>query len=99
MNIEIINKLDEITSIIENDIDLLRMKELKKEILNNKGLMTKINTIKEMSTYNDEYLKLKKEILNNNNFEEFKKIENDTFLFIQSINKKLNSLREKSECR
>ncbi len=99
MNIEIINKLDEITSIIENDIDLLRMKKLKKEILNNKGLMTKINTIKEMPTYNEEYLKLKKEILNNNNFEEFKKIENDTFLFIQSINKKLNSLREKSECR
>ena len=99
MNIEIINKLDEITSIIENDIDLLRIKELKKEILNNKDLMTKINTIKEMSTYNEEYLKLKKEILNNNNFEEFKKIENDTFLFIQSINKKLNSLREKSECR
>ncbi len=98
MNIDIINRLDEITNLIENDEDLIKMKYLKKEILKDTDLIAKIEKIKTISNYDDNYLKLKKEINNNNNYKEFVRIENDTFLFIQSINKKLNCLREKREC-
>ena len=41
MNIEIINKLDEITNIIKNDSNFRRSKELKKILLNDKNLLDK----------------------------------------------------------
>jgi cell fate (sporulation/competence/biofilm development) regulator YlbF (YheA/YmcA/DUF963 family) len=99
MNIELINKLDEITNIIENDKHLKKLKLLEKEIEKDKVLMSKIKAIKKIDKYSNEYLNIKKEILNNESFMEYKKIENDLFFIIQDINKKLNSLKEKGGCR
>lgn len=99
MNIEIINKLDEITAIIKKDSDLKKLKKLEKEIESNKELMLKIENIKKMDKYSDEYLNIKKEILKNSSFIEYKRIENDLFFLIQEINRKLNSLKEKSGCK
>ena len=98
MNIEIINKLDEITNIIENDSDLKKMNELEKKILNNKDLLDEINKLKEYEKYDNDYLNIKNKILNNKEFKEYKELENDLYFVIQDINKKLNSLREKSDC-
>lgn len=98
MNIEIINKLDEITNIIENDPDLKHMKELEKEILKDKELLNEIANLKEKETYDENYLELKNKILSNPNFREYKNIEQDLYFLIKEINKRLNSLREKSDC-
>ena len=98
MNIEIINKLDEITEIIANDLELKKMHELERTLLLDSELLNKIKELKDKSYEDTEYMKLKREIFNNETYITFKKLENDTFLFIQLINSKLNLLREKSGC-
>lgn len=99
MNIEIINKIDEILNIIENDKDNIKMKELKNKILKNKELMNKIEKIKNMDKYNEEYVSLKKEILSNKDYLLYKELENDLYFFIKKINISLNTFIEKSGCK
>ena len=99
MNIEIVNKIDEILNIIENDKDNIKMKKLKNKILKNKELMNKIEKIKNMDKYNEEYVSLKKEILSNKDYLLYKELENDLYFFIKKINISLNTFIEKSGCK
>ncbi len=96
MNIEIISKLDEITSLIKNDSSFIRMKTLERKIEENKELIDKINRLKNMKDYDTGYLSLKKEVLNDNDFKEFKNLEKEWYFTVQLINKELKSLIEKS---
>ena len=98
MNEEIINKLDEITSIIESDKEIKEYKELKKELLNNQELLDKINRLKQMDKYDNNYLELKKEILSNKIFERFTHLEKELFYDIKDISNKLQTLTEKRGC-
>ncbi len=98
MNIEIINKLDEITKILEEDKDNIKMIQLRKQIENDKELIDKINIIKNIESYSNEYINLKNEVLNNIKFQEYKNIEKDLYYTIKEINIKLNTLKEKSVC-
>lgn len=97
MNIEKINKLDEITNIIENDQDLKKMKELSNKIEKNKILMDKINEVKKMDQFDPNYVKLKSEIIGNEEFKKYKELEKDLYYIVLKINEKLNSLTKKSE--
>ncbi len=97
MNIEIINKLDEIIEIFKNDKDYLKMLELKNKLSNNKELLEKIDKIKNYQSYDDNYVNLKKEVLSNTEYKEYKELEIDYFMFIKEFNNKLNSLKEKSD--
>ena len=99
MNIEIINKLDEITSIIENDKENIELNELKDSILMDNDLLNKIKKVKEINEYSSEYVQLKKEVLNDERFKNYKEKEKDLNLIISQINSKLNSFREKSGCK
>lgn len=99
MNEEIINKLDEITNIIDKDKELNELKELKKEILNDKELLDKIDKLKKLDSYDKNYLNLKNEILNDKKYKRFVELENKLFFDIKDINFHLNSLIEKSGCR
>ena len=98
MNEEIINKLDEITNIIENDKDIIEYKNLRKEILNDKDLLDKISKLKEIDSYNKDYLELKKSILSNERYKKYVSLEKELFYIIKDINIKLNSLIEKRGC-
>ena len=49
-----------------------------------------------MNQYDLDYLNLKKEILNDDNFKEYNELEKEKYLTILLINKELNSLIEKS---
>lgn len=98
MNFEIIEKLDEIEKIIKSDIDLKRYKLLKEKIEKDDELINKIKRLKKIDKYDNTYLSLKKEILNNCDYKEYKTLENDMYLLIKEINSKLNSLKEKSGC-
>lgn len=98
MNIEIINKLDEITNIIKNDKELNKYKTLKDELLNDNSLLSKIERLKHIEKYDNEYINLKKEILDNKNYKEFIELEHKLFFDIKDINIKLNNLIEKSGC-
>jgi len=98
MNEEIINKLDEITNIIDNDKDIIEYKLLRKEILEDKDLLDKINKLKEINSYNKEYVDLKNEILSNEKYKKYIYLEKELFYIIKDINIKLNSLTEKRSC-
>lgn len=98
MNEEIINKLDEITNIIESDKELKEYKKLKKNLLNNQDLLNKINRLKQMDKYDNNYLDLKKEILSNKEFERLTYLEKELFYDIKDINNKLQTLIEKRRC-
>ena len=98
MNEEIINKLDEITNLIENDKDIIEYKKLKKEILNDKELLDKISKLKEIASYSKEYLDLKNSILSDNRYKKYVYLEKELFYIIKDINIKLNSLKEKRSC-
>ena len=65
MNIEIINKLDEIIGLIKSDKDYIRMNQLNNIIMSNKQLIEKINILKTLNTYDEKYLEMKKEIIDN----------------------------------
>ena len=99
MNIEIIDKLNEITKIIDNDKELIKYKKLKEEILNDQELLDKIKKLKEIDSYDKEYLDLKSSILSNEKYNEYIKLENKLFFDIKDINMKLNELVEKSGCK
>ena len=99
MNIEIINKLDEVIDLIKNDKDYIEFKRLEKVVLSNKELLDKINKLKTIDKYDNNYLELKTDILNNKDYKDYKRLENEFYLFIKEINNKLNSLKETSCCR
>ena len=99
MNIETIKKLDEIIDSIKKDKDYIEFKRLEKLVLSNKELLNKINKLKSIDKYDNNYLELKKEILSNNEYKEYKRLENEFYLFIKEMNNKLNSLKEMSCCR
>ena len=98
MNKEIIEKLDEITNIIDNDKDIKEYKELEKRILNNKELLKKIDKLKSINSYGNDYIELKKEILSNKDYSRYLELEKKLFFDIKDINNRLNCLLEKSGC-
>lgn len=99
MNIEIINKLDEIIGLIKSDKDYIRMNQLNNIIMSNKQLIEKINILKTLNTYDEKYLEMKKEIIDNSEFKEYKELEKDYYFFIKEINSRLNTLKETSGCK
>ncbi len=94
----IINKLDEITSLIDKDDDLIELKRLENNISNNKELLNKISNLKEIDKFDSRYVELKKEILNDKDYKKYTKLEYDLMIFIKQINRELNKLVEKSGC-
>ncbi len=98
MNKEIIDKLDEITSIIKNDKELIEYHDLEEELLNDNELIEKIDNLKRMDKYNDDYLSLKKEILSNKKYKRYTELEKKIYFDIKDINNKLSCLKEKSGC-
>ena len=98
MNEEIIKKIDEITKIISNDKELLELKKLKEDLINDKELLNKINELKQIDNYSEDYIKRKKEILSNEKYQRYVNLENKLYFEIKEINNKLNSLTEKRGC-
>ena len=98
MNIEIVNKLDEIINLIKDNDDYKRMKSLEEKLNNDKDLLSKIDKIKTIDNYSDEYITLKKEVLSNDDYKEFLELQKKYQFLIKDINLILNSLKEKSGC-
>ena len=98
MNIEIVNKLDEIINLIKDNDDYKRMKSLEEKLNNDKDLLSKIEKIKTIDNYSDEYITLKQEVLSNDDYKEYLELQKKYQFLIKDINLILNSLKEKSGC-
>lgn len=95
MDIEIIEKLDEITDLINDSKLLKEFSSIKEKVLKDSFLVEKINSLKEIENiYGDEYRNLKEEIFLNKDFRRYKELENEVYLFLLKINSSLNNLKK-----
>lgn len=100
MDINLINKVDELINIFENSDEIKKLEMLKKEIYQDKDIKEKIdrfNSLKD-NPYSSELVNIRKDLLNNEKIKEYKKIENELLLLTFSINQKLNSLTNEKRC-
>lgn len=100
MNDVIYDKLDEVLLTIRNNKKVIKMKELKKKIESDADLKNKLDKFHEVwkNEYSEEYVNLKKEILDNQYVKEYKALENELYFTVLDINRKLNSLTGKRKC-
>jgi len=100
MDINLINKLDELINIYENNDKLKYLIKLKKEILDDieiKNKLDRFNIIKD-NIYLKEVTEIRKELLENKKIKRYKELENNLLLLTFSINQRLNSLISKKGC-
>ena len=90
--------MKELMEILERDERITYLKNRKAELLNDKDFMTKINKLKSLDKYSNEYIKLKIELFNNPTFIEFKQLENEINILIMEINQRLKTLTDDRGC-
>ena len=100
MNNEINDKLFSLIDSIENNKKIIRMKELNKLLKEDKNLNKKLDEFYKIidNPYSDEYVELKKDILENVLVKEYKQLEKELNFIILEINSKLKSIVDKKEC-
>ena len=93
-------KLDELIYSIENDLKVLKLKKLKKEIYEDECLksdLERFNQIKDLE-YSSEYISLKSKIIENPKVSEYRNLENELYFIVLQMNKQLNELVERKGC-
>lgn len=96
---EIIEKTDELMKAIDNSSLFKNLEQSKKRLLEEELLLSKINKLKTISNkYSNEYITLKKEILEDPIYREYKALENEVYFLTLEINKRLNQLTKKKVC-
>lgn len=90
--------IDDLLKCFELDERITKLKNKKVKLLSNKELMNKIDKLKILDIYSDEYKTLKQELFNNPDFVEFKHLENELNLLILEINQRLNKLVDERGC-
>lgn len=91
-------KIDELIDLLDGDSRIKDIEILKDKLINNKDLLSKINRLKELDIYSDEYKSLKKELFLDKNFSSFKEKEAEIDYLILEINSKLKELTGKGKC-
>lgn len=91
--IELINKVSELKEELEKETSIKRVRELNKEIINDKELM---NLIRKYHDTNDE--RIKKKIYSNKLIREYKEKETDINLIIMGINNSLKKISNRGKC-
>lgn len=96
MNSEILLKVDDFISEVENSDEFKRFLELKKVIKSSseiKDMMDKFHE-EEKNIYSNSYVEIKRKILENEIVFEYKKLEKEISFLILELNNKLESLIE-----
>lgn len=90
---ELIEKVDNLKQSISKLDKIKEIKELNKEIIKDKELLKQIE---EYNRTQDE--KIKQEIVNNSLFKKYKVLETDINVLILEINSKLKQINDKGKC-
>lgn len=94
MDLDLIEKLDEVTDEIKNNDLLKEFSKIKKKVEDNQELLDDIERLKKLDIYSDEYKCEKEKLLSNKDFNYYKELENKVYLLLLSINKSLNKLKK-----
>lgn len=92
------DKAEELIDILNNDKRIKRLKVLKEELNKDKKLISKIEYLKGLDQYSNNYRNLKKELFENPKFVEYKELENEISIIILGINRKLKDLTNERSC-
>ena len=95
---ELDTKIDELIELLDEDSRIKDIEVLKDKLINNKGIMDKINRLRQLDIYSDEYKSLKKELFLDKDFSCFKEKEAEIDYLIMEINNRLNMLVRKGKC-
>lgn len=95
---EIEQKMDELLEILSKDQRIIDLQEAKKRLFNHPEFLAKVQRLKQLDIYSNEYKELKKELFQNPDFVEFKHLENEINLLILAINQKLKPLTNERSC-
>ncbi|MDD3241412.1 MAG: hypothetical protein PHQ64_01340 [Bacilli bacterium] len=100
MDSELVNKIDELLSELDNSNLIKDTLIFKQNIMNDKELLLLIEDLKNKKDYitNQEYIEKNQELFMNDDYKNFKKNESDINLLILSINSKLKSLLDDRGC-
>lgn len=90
--------IDDLIKTFELDERITNLKNEKEKLLSNKKFIEKIERLKTLDIYSNEYKKLKKELFEDSDFVLYKQLENEINLLILEINQKLNTLTDKKGC-
>lgn len=92
-------KIDNLINLLNNDSRIIKLEEEKCKLLNNKGLLDKIDKLKRLDKYSIEYKELKNELFSDKDFVLFKELENEINYLILEINGKLKKLTNERRCK
>ena len=88
-------KVQELIELLNQDQRIITFQEKKGKLLKNADFLKQIDNLKNLDIYSEEYLKLKNNLFQNQDFKEYKKLENQIDLLILEINRKLKTLTKK----
>lgn len=88
----------ELIEILERDERITYLKNKKAELLNDNDFMSKVNKLRNLDKYSNEYIELKVELFKNPTFIEFKRLENEINILIMEINQRLKTLTDERGC-
>lgn len=86
--------LDDLIKTFELDERITMLKNTKQKILSNPDFIKKIERLRSLGIYSNEYKDLKKELFEDSNFVLYKQLENELNLLIMEINQKLKNLTD-----
>ena len=90
--------IDDLIKTFELDERIINLKNEKEKLLSNKEFIEKLDKLKTLDIYSNEYKVLKKELFKEPDFVLYKQLENEINLLILEINQKLNTLTDKKGC-
>lgn len=90
---DLIGKVDNLINSIDNTKQVQEIKKINEEIMKDEELMKMIRKYQENGTED-----LKKEIINNKLFSDYKDKETELNILILELNKKLKSINDKGKC-
>lgn len=86
-------KLDNLKKVLDEDEQIIKLKKLTQEVLNDENL---VSLIEKYNYTKDE--RIKEEILNNKKFKEYKHLEAELNFLILEINQELKQITKKDKC-
>jgi cell fate (sporulation/competence/biofilm development) regulator YmcA (YheA/YmcA/DUF963 family) len=98
MREELNYKIDELINILDDDSRIKEISLLKEKLTNDSVFLDKINKLKTLDIYSNEYKELKKEMFLNEDFVSFKELENEINFLILEINNRLRTLTNERRC-